>query len=318
MIAAKVKSLLWRDLSYGQIVENRRKLEYTIEKTEYEIDVLKKKITEMKNKEKSLKEKYPKIDELKDHIEFLDPKVKHEIESFLTIGNQIGEIEKQIIELQKQIPYIETYESIKTESLRSKNLQPYQQIPTENFSTGISDEVINIIALQQGKQIILCKSHEKPNNYIFLLPKTTNKSDFEPSEKGWKMMSEIIDKDTCKYVAEIEYLPIPGKNKNFWQELYNEGEFELWDIERGPYKYFTRSSRKKMLLWIFRVYEMPFEISKNVDFKRQPHGSAKIINTEKLKKIQDWFDEGKFSSVQRDDEFEKRKKKIREIARKYS
>ena len=132
------------------------------------------------------------------------------------------------------------------------------------------------------------------------------------------MREPIISSDTSKYVTKIEYLHIPGKNKEFWQELSNEGEFELWDIDRGPIKYFTKSTEKKMLLCIFRVYEMPFEIKKDVDFTRGPRGNNKIINPETLKKIQSGFDEEKFSPVLRDDEFEKRTRKIREIAGKYS
>lgn len=317
MIAERVKSLLWRDLGFKQLVENRRKLEDTIVNTEEKINECKMKISKLTNEEKSLTEKYPKIAELKDHIEFLEPKVKSEIESFSNIKKQIGDLEEQISALKKQIPSIGIYELNKIEQ-RAERVQPLQIGPTENFSEGISDEVINIIGLQRGKQIILCKTHEKKNKYIFLLPKTSIQSDFEPSETGRKLMSVPISSDTSKYVAKIDYLPIPGKNKEFWQELYNEGEFELWDIDRGPYKYFTRSSKSKMLLWIFRVYEMSFEIKKDLDFIRFPMGHAKLINPETLKKIQSGFNEGKFSPVLRDDEFEKRTNKIQEIARKYS
>jgi len=186
-----------------------------------------------------------------------------------------------------------------------------------DFAKGISDEVINIRALWQGKQIVLCKAYEKTNNRIFLLPKTTFEGAFTPSEEGRKLMPGFIETN-IKYVAEIdEYLPIPGKNRKFWEELYNEGEFNLWVIDKGPLLFFGRSQRNEMLLWILRVYEMPFELEANKDFERGPRGNNRM-KEEALGKIQTEFSNSKFEPVLTDDDFKRRKKKITEIAHRYS
>jgi hypothetical protein len=244
----------------------------------------------------------------------LKSETKAEIEFYLGIKIQINDIEEEIRLLRDQLPILNKLGE--TPEIRQSIRTPLT-LEKGNFSLGISDEVINIKALQNGIQIILCKTHEKANHYIFLIPKTSYQSDFEPSERGKQLMKDSIDKDTTKYVAKIEYLPIPGKNKKFWQELYNEKEFDIWNPDQ-PYKYFSRSKKSKMLLWILRVFEMPFEIRIGKDFSREPMGNAKISNSETLKRIQSGFDKGEFKPVQEDDEFERRKKKIMEIARKYS
>lgn len=186
------------------------------------------------------------------------------------------------------------------------------------FSMGISDEVINIRALQNGQQIILCENIEKSSRYIFLVAKSSFASDFEPSEEGRKLMhNPIVESYSTRYVAEINYLPIPGKNRSFWEELYDGQEFNLWSIDSGPLKYFNRSQRKKMLLWIFRVYEMPFEIKAKVDFKPPHMNNTSICNPDTLKKIQSGFDNGQFTPVLSAADFERRATRIKEIADKY-
>jgi predicted type IV restriction endonuclease len=318
-ITEKVISLLDRDLNFNQVSKNIEQMENEISNKEKEINEKESKISDLKNELESLKETYPKIEQLKEHIEHLEPNIKSKIEKYLQLKEEINNLNNEISSLEKQIPFIPQDELSKTDLTRRIKTGPYEHPSksTENFSWGISDEVINIKALQNGKQIILCKTQEKKNNYIFLLPKTSFKSDFTPSEIGRKLMVGPIEKETTKYVAKIEYLSIPGKDKKFWQELYEEQEFNLWVIDEGPWKYFTRSSKHKMLLWIFRVYEMPFEIKVGMDFTRHMT-SAKLTNQGTLKRIQSGFDNSEFTAVLTDDEFEKRKKKITEIARKYS
>jgi hypothetical protein len=188
----------------------------------------------------------------------------------------------------------------------------------KRFLMGISDEVINIRALQTGKQIVSCKTHKKNNPYIFLVAKGSFKSDFEPSEEGHKLMHEpIVESDISRHVAKIEYLSIPGKNRNFWQELYDGQEFNLWSIDSGPLMYFNRSKKNKMLLWIFRVYEMPFEIKVKVDFKPPHMNNTSIHKPATLEKIQVGFDNGEFTPVISDADFERRTTRIKEIADKY-
>lgn len=188
----------------------------------------------------------------------------------------------------------------------------------ERFLMGISDEVINIRALQTGKQIVLGKTDKKSNPYIFLVAKRSFKSDFKPSEAGHKLMHEpIVESDISRHVAKIEYLSIPGKNRNFWQELYDEQEFNLWSIDSGPLMYFNRSKKNKMLLWIFRVYEMPFEIKVKEDFKPPHMNNTSIHKPSTLEKIQVGFGNGEFAPVISDADFERRTRRIKGIADKY-
>lgn len=319
-IAEKVISLLYRGIGFKQVPKNIEQMENEILNSEEKINEKQSNISDLKNKMKLLEEKYPNIEQMTEYIEYLDPKIKLEIENYLRIKGQIYDLKEKTRSLKKQIPYIETKPTKPTKRISGiEREQDYQRSKsTENFSMGISDEVINIRALRQGKQIILCKTNEKTNDHIFLLPKTSFQSHFEPSEIGRKLMDDPIENDTTKYIAKIKYLLIPGKNRGFWEKLYNEGEFNLWNIDNGPLRYFNRSKRSKMLLWILRVYEMPFEIKVESDFNRGPRGNASISNLETLKRIQSGFDNDEFRPVLTDDEFERRKKKITEIARKYS
>lgn len=204
--------------------------------------------------------------------------------------------------------------------LHNKNITsppstPILESEKEKFSMGVSDEVINIRALQNGKQIILCKAHKKSTHYIFLVAKKSFKSKFEPSVEGRKLMhSPIVESDITRHIAKIDYLTIPGKNRSFWQELYDEQEFNLWSIDNGPLKYFKSQQKSdKMYLWIFRVYEMPFEIKAKADFKLQ-RDNATICNPNTLKRIRSGFDNGEFTPVLSDADFHRRATRIKEIA----
>lgn len=208
-------------------------------------------------------------------------------------------------------------------ALHNKNpILPPSTVPEpekpEKFSMGISDEVINIRALQNGKQIILCKTTERSSHYIFLVAKSSFTSDFKPSEEGRKLMHKpIIESEIIRHVAKIDYLPIPGRNRDFWQELYDGQEFNLWSIDSGPLKYFSRSQKNKMLLWIFRVYKMPFEMKTKVDFNPPRMNNTTICNPDTLKRIQSGFDNGEFTPVISSADFERRAARIKEIADKY-
>lgn len=189
----------------------------------------------------------------------------------------------------------------------------------KKFSMGISDEVINIRALQNGKQIILCKAHEKSTRYIFLVAKKSFKSKYKESVEGLKLkFSPIVESDITRHVAKIEYLTIPGNKSSFWQELYDEQEFNLWSIDSGPLQYFNSQQKShKMLLWIFRVYKMPFEITAKVDFNPPYMNNTRICNQDTLKRIQSGFDNGEFTPVLSATDFERRDARIKEIAYKY-
>ncbi len=317
-IAEKVISILYKDIGYGDIIKNIEKIKKDIVDKEENIKNRQDKIHDLGNNIKLLREKYPNIEKLKEHIEYLEPRIKSDIEGYLNIEKEIDNIKKEINLLQEQIPTIRSIGTI-TRSITKRHTNSSSQVSQhEDFEMGISDEVINIRALEQGKQLVICRSQKKSNNHIFLIPKVSFDSDFVPSENDRKLMYNPIEKDITQYIAEIvEYLPVPGTNKKFWEELYNEQEFNLWEIDNGPLKFFKESSRNQTFLWIFRVYEMSFKISVGKDFERFTMNNAGICNLDTLKKIQSGFSNGEFKPVLTVEEFENRKKKILGLAKKY-
>lgn len=312
-------SLLHMSLDFKQMCKNIEHIENEVLTKKEKVKENENRVSELKNNLKLLNQNYPNIDDLKRHINYLDSKIKTEIENYLDIEDEIRAIENENLLFKKQIPAIRGI--IRESKLPSisgmKNYESREKISATDFSMGIADEVINIRELQKGNQIIICRNNKKSNDFVFLLPKTTFKSKFKPSEKGRMLMNGLIECNTTKYIAKIEYLSVPGNVKGFWQDLYDEEEFDLWDIEGGPFKYFNESKKSEMLVWIFRVYEIPFEIKINEDF-RPPHMlNSSIINPNILKKIQSGFKNGDFTPVLNEDEFERRKKKITQIADKW-
>jgi len=313
-IVENLSNLLWHELDYNEFISNRNKIETKIENIDKEIsnyEITKNHYIEEKN---IINDKVSDIKSLKKHMDYLDPKIKEAIKKYEDFENKIHDIDNKIDILIKQVPQI-SHDEIFIKYRKNNNLNI--NIEAEKFSQGISDEVINILAIYKGKQIILCKSYEKKNPYIFLLPKTSIISDFTPSPIGNQYLEQSYSSDYCEYVANIQYLKIPGRNRDFWKALYEIEEFNLWKIDEGPYKYFTRSSKKKMLLWVFKVYKMPFKMYKNKDFSIHM-GNAKIENFETLKRMQDGFKNKEFKQIINDNIFIERKNKIEEIIRKYS
>ena len=91
------------------------------------------------------------------------------------------------------------------------------------------------------------------------------------------------------------------------------------EIESGPLRYFTRTDipKSRQYLWLFRVYKMPFTIELGKDFARQ-RDNLKLINFEKLDKIQKEFDKGNCEPVLSDNEYNNRKNKIVEVVKAFS
>lgn len=316
-IVEKVMSILYKDIGYDNIIKNIEKIQKEIVDKEENIKNQQDKIYDLENKIKLSREKYLNVDKLKEHIEYLEPGIKLDIEGYLNIEKEIDNIKKEINLLKEQIPKIEGSIEKITRSINKRHTNSSLS-QHEDFEMGISDEVINIRALEQGKQIVICRSQKKSNNHIFLIPKVSFDSGFVPSENGRKLMYNPIEKDTTQYIAEIiEYLPVPGTNRKFWEDLYNEKEFNLWEIDNGPLKFFKESSRNQMFLWIFRVYEMSFKISVDKDFERSTMNNARICNLDTIKKIQSGFLNKEFKPILTDEEFESRKKKILELTKKY-
>jgi hypothetical protein len=195
----------------------------------------------------------------------------------------------------------------------------YRKKKPSDFSDGVVEELLNYIALSQGTTIMTCKTWEKPkqNRRIFLLPKQSP-SDYSPSIMGRELLEKYrhIQKDGTRYIAEIkEVLEVPGKNLQFWKELCNIKEFDIWKPEE-PHRLFSLNTRRnKSVIWILLVYRMPFDIVKGIDFEQQRH-HAWITNDETLSKIQEGFALREFTSVCPD--FERRMMEIKAIVDKYT
>src|SRR5574341_383791 len=84
-IANKVISLLNRDLGFKQISKNIEQMENGILAKEKEINEKQSNISDLENKVKLMGEKYPDIEQLKRHVEYLDLKIKSEVQDYLRI-----------------------------------------------------------------------------------------------------------------------------------------------------------------------------------------------------------------------------------------
>jgi hypothetical protein len=186
-----------------------------------------------------------------------------------------------------------------------------KDLSKEDFGVGFSDEIINVNALQEGRQIISCKTY-LGNKYIFLLHKIAA-SKYIPSEEGRKYENPPAKHGITNLIAETQFLSIPGRNEEFWKELYMANEFDLWKITE-PLRFFANA--QNMYLWILRVYKMPF-IEKGKHFIHSAWARYNMKDPEILKSIQSGFNNKTFKPVLTYDKFNKRKDKIEDIARRY-
>jgi len=202
----------------------------------------------------------------------------------------------------------------------------------DDFKMGFRNEALNIIALNNGSQIMVCRKEKKTNNKVFVSAKKTFGSEFTISEYGNKLMYEYVknngriikEREETNHIAELEFIDnIPGTDLRFWQELYNQKEFCLWDPKNGPYKYYTEkrkldsmNMREKSVLWLLRVYKIPFTLKLHEDYKEFQNNA--ILHNEKLRtKIAEGFYKNQFAPVLSDSEFRRRRENILDIIEKY-
>ena len=286
---------------------------------------------EILNKERRRNELENEIDSLKQQIKNIERSFSNiDLEQLQKAYNYLNDETKQLInklkELNSSLEKLNKEKSklnlFKSDSNKNLIIASPKKILrneiTEDFRMGISDEIVNFNALCNGHQITLCKGMKKSNQFIFLLPKTTSESEFTLSDYG-KIFSKSITDLSTQYIAHItDFLEIPGFNFNFWKELFETEEFNLWDIENGPHKYFLRKkSQLKQYLWIMRIYKLDFVLQENKDYKRGSHGNSSIINPDTLNKINFNFRNNNYKPVIDNDSFEKRVTLIKEITAKY-
>lgn len=196
-----------------------------------------------------------------------------------------------------------------------------------------TDKKLNIYALWQGTQILLCKGKEKstiingekwvclwPGRAPLLGSTTTDKSptEFKRSPKGNALWAEIENSDIPNsYVARVEYIPINGKQRAIWEELEKIGEFELWDIDQGPMKYFTNKGRNYIAL--YQVFKLKGFHLKADDTVADKHGNLRTHYKKLTEKASELLKEAlkARTPIIPAEVFKKRRDQIMEIARKY-
>jgi len=244
-------------------------------------------------------------------------------------GENVSPVTKEeLLELQQKHNELKAnQEKTATKSYRRTKSYSYDgERDEDDFRFGHTNELVNIRALQEGHQICLCQKTMKYDDLIFLYKKTTRKSKYKKSKNAKEFDFPPINSHITKFAAEvIGYLEVPGRNREFWKELYEEGEFDLWDIDGGPMKYFENKRWKKTYLMILKVFKMRFLLREEKDFMRGGSpgipltgGTGEIINDESLKKIQTAFRAGKFEPVLDEIVFEQRLLNIRKIILKHS
>ena len=197
-----------------------------------------------------------------------------------------------------------------------------------------TDKRVNVYALWEGKQIILCKKQQKRtpiggDDWVGLWPtmsgedlmlrreKPSKNVDFILSDKGLEYLREIhYTHRKNKYIAKVEYIPIDGKQRGLWERLEEINEFALWDIDFGPMRYFENSNQN--YLAIYRVYEVVGYEIKEADvrdsngrlssYHKKLNEDASHIVTKNLANA---------TPIISDSEFKERRKKILEIANEY-
>jgi len=197
-----------------------------------------------------------------------------------------------------------------------------------------TDKRVNIYALWQGRQIILCKAKEKYSEidgekWICLWPSKsdetkmikndppTEPTQFLLSAEGRNYLNQIYRQDkTNNFIAKVEYVPINGRKKELWEELEKIGEFVLWDKEKGPMKYFQ--GKGNQYIAIYQVFALKYSIREE-DTVPDKHGKLrthyKILNETASKDILDNLKN--IRPILSPEDFEKRKNSILEIIKKY-
>lgn len=322
-IAEAVTFLMAKSLGLAGITQNLAIQEKNIERIEQDIAELQEKRHAKKKQAETIEQKYPRLNQLKVDIALFMPEIQAELKMHDELQNEIENISMSIRALEVTLPMPQSISSQMVAVQVRPAARPANSIiskPNEfnsDFELGISDEAINILALQRGEQISLCKSIKKNNHHIFLASKVSFNSDFTPSPAGLRLQhGHMIDRN-CQYVAALEYLSIPGRNRNFWQAMKDAGEFCLWEIDKGPYEYFMRSQKSKELLWLLRVYLMPFKMIDGRDFHRGPRGNLKVANAETLARVQNGFFQNTFKPVLEAGEYQRRKQEISAIAKRF-
>lgn len=175
------------------------------------------------------------------------------------------------------------------------NRKSLEESNMEDYSLGDTLEYVNYWALVQGKQIMACKKrirggkgeYEKRGsiNRLFLWCKSSREPAYKRSAEGYKFSEMLLDFAGSSYVADVEYLVVPGHNLALWERLYAEGLFPYWDPEGGPLAFFVKGdpSPDSQYIAIYRVYRIDMAIRESDVIRTRP--GAVLRNTDKLNAV---------------------------------
>ncbi|OYT63395.1 hypothetical protein B6V01_002265 [Methanosarcinales archaeon ex4572_44] len=185
---------------------------------------------------------------------------------------------------------------------------------------GETDKYINIHALSKGDQILLCKDTKGGMPGEVFLWGTPRDYPFKLSYKGVQYKKKLpkFEFFEHRYVASVEYYPIDGNNKKLWEKLAEAGEFELWDIDNGPLKYYEKKPVRTHRLALYHVYELDVVIQREdiVRYgyppKLPPHNTKRLTKAG-IEKVNNAEHEDIFIKYRYEDEIWKRRDNIQKI-----
>ncbi len=278
-------------LTSGEALENVRKMEDQIENAEKK----KKELEEQKlnlesEKNKLEKEMEQKIQRIREEYE------KH----FYNITKELSRIDEQIKEIDEKIPKLPE----RTKS--SPSLPPDEDYCVADISTY---DHVNYWGLALGRQIMVC-TKKKGKNKWFLWYKKGRIPKYKLSPEGKEFLRSMPEPHGSSYIADVEYLLVPGNKLEFWERLYNEKIFPYWDPVGGPYSFMKNIPPTNQYIAICRVYKINRTIEEN-DVIRSRAGAK--LKEEKLKEIKEAIKTK--TPVISDNEFNRIKAKIKEIIR---
>lgn len=184
------------------------------------------------------------------------------------------------------------------------------------FALGFSNGIINIKALKEGTHIMFCQRETPTQPYFFLVEGTSDPKEYTPSENGYKLQRKPNEHNFTKHIAEVKSFTVSGRKRELWDNLYKSGEFDLWEIDEGPMKYFEKK-RGGEFIWILRVYELPFLLKIGEDFKQRILSDYIIVNTSTLARIKQAWEGNQCRALIAEEEFRRKRQRIMDIIEQY-
>lgn len=149
---------------------------------------------------------------------------------------------------------------------------------------------------------MVCKKRKRKSNSMFLWCKGSRDPKYVLSPEGRNFLQSLPNFRGSSYIADVEYLTVPGDDLDFWKKLFTERLFPYWDPEGGPFSFMKRATAQYITL--YRVHKIDVAIER--DDLRIYRIGAEIKNREKLNAIR----QSKRTLVIHDEEFDRIKNRI--------